>query len=194
MSIFLLAIRRIKLNGKVTLISLLLLFLFSALLYSTFTSHVMHSSYLSEWSQQTMSLEKLGIVIHSRPETYINISNDFFGFLKLFCYRFFSFFNPYASSFSSIHNIFNSVIAIVYFSGLVLSTWNWKFITTRQQQYFLKINLFIFSIAIFHSVTLIDSDWRFRFPAIILMIIIGAVSMQSIMNASKKRTIFTSRG
>ena len=194
MSIFLLSIYRIKLNGTFTLISLLSLFLLTALLYSIFTTQVMNDSYLSEWSQQTMSLEKLGIVIHSRPETYINISNDFFGFLKLFCYRFFSFFNPYASSFSSIHNVFNSVISIVYFSGLVLSTWNWKFITSQHQQYFLKLNLFIFSIAIFHSSTLIDSDWRFRFPTIILMIMVGAISMQSILNSSKTGATINSRG
>ena len=188
-SILFLFIYKMKLNGKVILIISLLSLLTSALLYSIFTSVLMNHSNLSEWSLQNMNFEKLGIVIHSRPDTYINISDDIFGFFKLFCYRFLYFFNPYASSFSIIHIIFNSVIMMAYLSGLIISTWNWTLVTFEQQQYFLKINLFIFSIAIFHSTTLIDADWRYRFPVIILMIIIGTISIQSLIYASKEGNI-----
>tara|TARA_B100000795_G_C22778328_1_gene431073 strand:+ start:170 stop:1345 length:1176 start_codon:yes stop_codon:yes gene_type:complete len=193
MSILFLFIYKMKLNGKVILIISLLSLLTSALLYSILTSVLINHSNLSEWSLQTINFEKLGIVIHSRPDTYINMSDDIFGFFKLFCYRFLYFFNPYASSFSIIHIIFNSVITMVYFLGLIISTWNWTLITFEQKQYFLKINLFILFIAIFHSATLIDADWRYRFPVIILMIIIGAISFQSLIYVSKEGNIKISK-
>jgi len=193
MSILFLFIYKMKLNGKVILIISLLSLLTSALLYSILTSVLINHSNLSEWSLQTINFEKLGIVIHSRPDTYIIMSDDIFGFFKLFCYRFLYFFNPYASSFSIIHIIFNSVIMMVYFIGLIISTWYWTLVTFEQKQYFLKINLFIFSIAIFHSATLIDADWRYRFPVIILMIIIGAISIQSLIYVSKEGNIKISK-
>ena len=193
MSILFLFIYKMKLNGKVILIISLLSLLTSALLYSILTSVLINHSNLSEWSLQTINFEKLGIVIHSRPDTYIIMSDDIFGFFKLFCYRFLYFFNPYASSFSIIHIIFNSVIMMVYFIGLIISTWYWTLVTFEQKQYFLKINLFIFSIAIFHSATLIDADWRYRLPVIILMIIIGAISIQSLIYASKDGNIQISK-
>jgi hypothetical protein len=56
-----------------------------------------------------------------------------------------------------------------------------------QKQYFIKLNLFIFAIAIFQSSTLIDFDWRYRFPAIILMVFVGAISLQSMLNRPNQK-------
>ena len=186
-SIFLVFGHKIKLNGTVMLIALLLLFLTSALFYSTFITALINNTNLSDGVLQLMNFAKSGVVIHDRPDTYITISNDVFGFFKLFCYRFLYFFNPYASSFSSIHIIFNSFLTLVYFFGLIATIWNWTIVTLEQKQYYLKINLFIFAIAIFHSATLIDFDWRYRFPAIILMMFVGAISLQSFVNALKTK-------
>ena len=111
----------------------------------------------------------------------------FLGFLNYFVIDFYFFFNPYAQSFSSIHIIFNSFLTLVYLFGLIGTIWNWRVVTFEQKQFFLKINLFIFSIAIFHSATLIDFDWRYRFPVIILMMLVGAISMQSLVNSLKAK-------
>ena len=186
-SIFLVFGHKIKLNGTVMLIAFLLLFLTSALFYSIYITALMDNTNLSQGVLHLMNFAKSGVVVHDRPDTYIIISNDVFGFLKLFCYRFLYFFNPYASSFSSIHIIFNSFLTVVYFFGLIATIWNWALTTLEQKQYFLKINLFIFAIAIFHSATLIDFDWRYRFPAIILMMFVGAISLQSFVNALKAK-------
>jgi hypothetical protein len=186
-SIFLMFIYKIKLNPKVMMLMFLISFFSSALIYAVFASNLANNTNLSEGIDHLMNFAKSGVVIHDRPDTYINISNDISGFFKLFCYRFLFFFNPYAQSFSSIHIIFNSFLTLVYLFGLMGTIWNWGVASFEQKQFFLKINLFIFSIAIFHSATLIDFDWRYRFPAIILMMFVGAISMQSLVNSLKAK-------
>ena len=175
------------LKPKVMMLIFLTSFFSSALFYAVLASNLANNTNLSEGIDHLMNFAKLGVVIHDRPDTYINISNDIYGFFKLFCYRFLFFFNPYAQSFSSIHIIFNSFLTLVYLFGLIGTIWNWGVVTFEQKQFFLKINLFIFSIAIFHSATLIDFDWRYRFPVIILMIFVGAISMQSLVNSLKAK-------
>ena len=186
-SIFLMFIYKIKLNPKVMMLVFLISFFSSALFYAVFASNLANHTNLSEGIDHLMNFAKSGVVIHDRPDTYLNITNEISGFFKLFCYRFLFFFNPYTSSFSSIHIIFNSFLILVYLFGLIVTNWNWGVVTLEQKQFFLKINLFIFSVAVFHSATLIDFDWRYRFPAIILMMFVGAISMQSLVNRLKAK-------
>jgi len=186
-SIFLMFIYKIKLNPKVMMLVFLISFFSSALFYAVFASNLANHTNLSEGIDHLMNFAKSGVVIHDRPDTYLNITNEISGFFKLFCYRFLFFFNPYTSSFSSIHIIFNSFLILVYLFGLIVTIWNWGVVTLEQKQFFLKINLFIFSVAVFHSATLIDFDWRYRFPAIILMMFVGAISMQSLVNRLKAK-------
>ena len=87
-SIFLMFIYKIKLNPKVMMLIFLISFFSSALFYAVFASNLANHTNLSEGIDHLMNFAKSGVVIHDRPDTYINISNEISGFFKLFCYRF----------------------------------------------------------------------------------------------------------
>ncbi|MDC1066136.1 hypothetical protein OAQ86_06935, partial [Candidatus Pseudothioglobus singularis] len=177
-----------KLNYKTLAIFLIGLFFASAFLFSIILTILSNKSGLPYSNQviEFINYAKSGVVIHHRPETYILIPQDISGFLKLFFYRFIYFFNPYISSFSFSHIVFNSILSLLYFLGLVIPIFKWNDFTYLQKKYFVNLNLYIVAIAIFHSATLIDFDWRYRFPAIIITVIVAAISINSLQDRLKK--------
>ena len=120
---------------------------------------------------------KSGMIIHDRPETWIAPPNAFIDILKIYFLRLVNFFNPYAESFSIIHIILNSF----QFFLVLLSIITWILIggnTKSIDRTILFILLLSFSIASFHTFTLIDYDWRYRFPTILPLIMILPLSME----------------
>ena len=120
---------------------------------------------------------KSGIIIHDRPETWIAPPNTFIDILKLYFLRLVNFFNPYAESFSTIHIILNSFQFFIVLSSSIA----WIFIGGNVKSIdrtILFILLLSFSIASFHTFTLIDYDWRYRFPTILPLIMILPLSME----------------
>tara|TARA_B100001057_G_C22860459_1_gene954318 strand:+ start:650 stop:1828 length:1179 start_codon:yes stop_codon:yes gene_type:complete len=120
---------------------------------------------------------KSGMIIHDRPETWIAAPNTFIDILKIYFLRLVNFFNPYAESFSTIHIILNSF----QFFLVLLSSITWIFIGGNVKSIdrtILFILLLSFSVASFHAFTLIDYDWRYRFPTILPLIMILPLSME----------------
>lgn len=121
-----------------------------------------------------------GMVIHDRPETWIESPKSFLNIVHLYFIRFFYFFSPYASTFSIIHiflNLFQTLI--VLFS---ISIW---LITKEKNNDINKtlalILLTTILVATYHSFTLIDYDWRYRFPIIMPILILFPLSIEIIL-------------
>ncbi len=123
------------------------------------------------------SMVKIGMIIHDRPETWVDIPNSFFDILYIYFLRFVNFFNPYAETFSIVHIILN----IFQIFLIILSILIW-FIFGNLIKSFNKIFLFViilsFSVAAFHSFTLIDYDWRYRFPLILPLLTLFPLSLE----------------
>lgn len=165
---------------KEILIFLLILLILTPLLFATFYyliefkfSQIQHLKWLS-------SMVKDGMIIHDRPETWLNVPNNFFDVMNLYFSRLINFFNPYAETFSFIHIALNIIL-----SGFIaLSVFVW-FIFGEKNILEHKMILFIiimsFFTAAFHSFTLIDYDWRYRFPIIMPLIMIFPISLQMIL-------------
>ena len=123
---------------------------------------------------------KEGVIIHDRPETWVNKPNDLIDIIFIYFFRLINFFNPYASTFSIIH-IFLNMIQIIL---ILLSISIWSFYG-NYIKIFNKIFLFIillsFSVAAFHSFILIDYDWRYRFPIILPLIMLIPISLEMIL-------------
>jgi hypothetical protein len=123
---------------------------------------------------------KEGMIIHDRPETWVNKPDNFIDIIFIYFLRLINFFNPYASTFSIVH-IFLNVLQIAL---ILLSISIWSFYG-NYIKIFNKIFLFIillsFSVAAFHSFILIDYDWRYRFPTILPLIMLVPISLEIIL-------------
>ena len=175
---------KIKFSKSLVLTSILAVivfvpFLFSMIFYSMkiFLIDIPQSLFLTEMVEQ-------GIVIHDRPETWIKFSDTFLNVGYLYFLRFIYFFNPYAESFSKIHIILNIFQTLLIFCSLCVLVFLKTEIKSMQKCTILIVILSL-SVAFFHSFTLIDYDWRYRFPIIIPMLMIVPISLEIILRKFK---------
>jgi len=123
---------------------------------------------------------KNGMIIHDRPETWVNEPKNFIDVAYIYFLRLINFFNPYASTFSIVHIALNTIqIVLILFSIFI-----WSFFGGHikiHDKVFLFILLLSFSVAAFHSFILIDYDWRYRFPIILPLILLFPISLEIII-------------
>jgi len=153
----------------------LILIVWAALLFFYFSSNLQ----IIEMNMIT-SMIKEGVIVHDRPETYIEYQDSYISILKILLTRFLYFFAPYSSAWSMAHiaisTLFFSIISIsVLISEIFVDNSRVKnhFALTAK-----TILMFtILSMAVYHSITFIDYDWRFRYPAIALMLLLAAIEV-----------------
>ena len=126
------------------------------------------------------NMVKDGVIIHDRPDTWVNEPENFIDVVYIYFLRLINFFNPYASTFSIAHIALNAMqIVLILFSIFILSFF--KGHIKIHDKVFLFILLLSFSVAAFHSFTLIDYDWRYRFPIILPLILLFPISLEIII-------------
>ena len=162
-----------------------LLFMLGALISIPFVFSIIYfifGFYLSEnvKLEYLFNMVKVGMIIHDRPETWVDAPNNFIDVLFVYFFIIINFFNPYAITFSLTHNVLNIFQSFLIFLSILI--WA-KFGDNKkpQDRAFFFIILLSFSVAAFHSFTLIDYDWRFRFPIILPLIMLSPISMEIIL-------------
>ncbi len=175
-------ISRFKINYNPKLI---LLFIFSVCFFTPFILAILHEfmkvylisySEVSNWIKQV----EIGMIIHDRPETWVNKPNTFIEVVHLYFKRFVFFFNPYIEAFSKIHTILNLLQALILFISITVWFFLGKNVKIINKSIFV-ILLVSITVAAFHSLTLIDYDWRYRFPLILPLLIIFPISFELII-------------
>ena len=108
-----------------------------------------------------------GAVIKKRPHTYMAIPESTLDIVLIELARLIQFFRFTTPMFSPIHNIVNVISFIPLYTLVAVGIWRTITLLYRRRQIdsigILSI-VFIGSAAIFHSMTLIDYDWRYRLP------------------------------
>lgn len=161
---------------------LILLFIFSLFIFIPFILAILHQLmefYLSSNLKVFFLIDMVhdGMIIHDRPETWIDSPNTFFDIVNLYFMRLIYFFIPYVKNFSTIHIILNLLQALVVFSSISI----WLFLGEKHNsinKVILLILLISVLVAGFHSLTLIDYDFRYRFPIIMSLMIIFPISCE----------------
>jgi len=161
---------------------LILLFIFSLFIFIPFILAILYQLmevYLSSNRKAFFLIDMVrdGMIIHDRPETWIDNPNTFFDIVNLYFMRLIYFFTPYVKNFSTIHIILNTLQALVILSSISI----WLFLGEKYNsinKVILLILLISVSVASFHSLTLIDYDFRYRFPIIMPLIIIFPISCE----------------
>jgi len=130
---------------------------------------------------------KNGMIIHDRPQTWVDPPNNFIDVVYIYFLRLVNFFNPYASTFSIVHIALNAIqIGLILFSVFIWSLFGGH--VKIHDKIFLFILLLSFSVAAFHSFILIDYDWRYRFPIILPLILLFPISLEILLKKISKNT------
>ncbi len=119
--------------------------------------------------------EKLsrGVIIDDRPSTYIFGEDSTIFYFKIMILRYCYFFAPYAQEFSLVHKLYNLVYFGVIYFGIACCLINFEKFQRREKLIINKTILFITSFAVFHSIYIIDYDWRYRMPVYVPMLILS---------------------
>jgi hypothetical protein len=127
--------------------------------------------------------EMRGIVVNNRPYTYHKVPVSAVDYVLIIADKFLHFFAVFTRDYSLKHKIFNHFFFLPVY-GLALITlyeifrkksklsheeWNLAFLSA----------IFIIIFALFHSITILDYDWRYRLPCIPPLIVLAGIgSMQ----------------
>jgi hypothetical protein len=125
-----------------------------------------------------------GEIINDRPETWLSPPNTFSDVAYLYFVRMISFFTPYAAPFSIIHIALNSLQTIIILLSIAL----WVFLAGNLKllnKTVFFILLLSFSVAAFAAFTIIDYDWRYRFPIILPLMMLFPISMEILLKKIK---------
>ena len=128
----------------------------------------------------SIGMIKDGVIIHDRPETYIVHNYDYVSIFKILCTRFLYFFAPYSNSFSMLHIIINAIFFVIVALPILISE---IFVDRRRVKNHIVLQTkailmsLIIATAVFHSIILIDYDWRYRYPTIALMILLATIEI-----------------
>ena len=167
----------IFLRPKWILLFLFILFICTPLIYSMIYYLIQSNSYGVVRLDFIVSMVKEGIIIHDRPETWVNKPNNLIDIAHIYFLRLISFFYPYSHSFSMVHITFNVIQIVLIFISISM----WSFFGDNKKvknKIFLFILLLSFFVAAFHSFILIDYDWRYRFPIILPLLMLFPISLE----------------
>ena len=176
-------ILRFQINYKPKFIILFIFFIFIIAPFILSSLHQLTKIYLDSNGDFLIWIDSVkdGMIIHDRPETWVDSPNTFLDIVYLYFVRIIFFFIPYIEAFSKIHTTLNLIHAFFLFISIII----WSILGST----FKPINISIFlillisvSVAVFHSFTLIDYDWRYRFPIIMPLLIIFPLSFEIFLN------------
>jgi len=161
---------------KLILLSMIIL---SALLFAFIIGNTELSS---EPVEKFRLMAFAGEVIRDRPETWLLPSERFIDLIFLFLKRFISFFQIWVTDFSLIHNIMNFLfITFFIICSLCFIFGNSKFYNQQLTKYQLALFLTILFGSLFHSGTLIDYDWRYRYPYVAPMALFSTITLEQVI-------------
>ena len=127
---------------------------------------------------QLIGYAQSGFIIDDRESTYI--ISDNINLRDVFLMRLFYFFIPIVPEMSKLHIFADSVFALVLFLSLL--TWTLfsnRYLIHSKKLCKLMLCIFMFS-AFYHSATLIDYDWRYRFPSLMPMVLFVFYNLKEI--------------
>ncbi len=132
-----------------------------------------------------------GVVVISRPETYLQDTDSYWGFVRTCLVRLPYFFEIRADGFSGSHQLINWVghvpLYILALAGLVLALRLRVELPPALRVAALSAATYVFCVASFHAMTILDFDWRYRAPMYPLLIFLAGLGADQILHAARLR-------
>ena len=137
---------------------------------------------------------KEGVVVFSRPNTYHRPPSVILDYVAITADKFFHYFYFLNNSFSLTHKVINIFLFVpLYFLSIlgILGLLNRKMrIELEGNEPLIGICvLTIVSYALFHSLTGLDFDWRFRLPIMPYLLVLSSLGILLLKNVNKRRPL-----
>lgn len=153
--------------------------------------------FLSGWIRELSHEYRLGVVIFGRPTTFHSSPSGLLDYVWLNIDRLRSFFVFSADGFSSPHNLANTVFFVPVYSGWVVAVVS----LLRSRSRFSWASwwatafgtLFVVLFWVFHSLQYIDYDWRYRLPCLPMLVMLGGIGWNEVINLLRARWRLRSR-
>ncbi len=126
-----------------------------------------------------------GVIINDRPHTYLEKPENIIDIIKIIIVRFYSYFIFYDKLYSFNHNFLNILIYTPIYILMILTLIKFRFYKLKQQKIILIMFVSIISFSFFHSILLIDFDWRYRLPCILPMCVLAVLGLEQIRKIEK---------
>ncbi len=120
---------------------------------------------------QVVARASAGMVATGREAGWFSPPTDALDFALLYLARWIHFFNPIALNYSLLHNAANTAILGSFALALVLWAAKLAVLSQRQHQAVVTGLTMICTVAGFHAATILDYDWRYRFPVLLPMMV-----------------------
>lgn len=121
-----------------------------------------------------------GRVVIDRPETYL-VPHSFAGIVAVFAARVVRFFQFAARGHSRVHNIVNFVYFLpLYVFALIGVATAGRVRDERVRVGIVFTAIWVGAIALFHGLTLVDFDWRYRLPVMPQLILLAVAGLQAV--------------
>lgn len=165
----------------------LLVVIFTSVFTLIFTDIVLNAFGYESLSLLKEMIEE-GMIIKDRFDGYYLHDGDNISTAIIFIERFFSFFQPWVLDFSLIHNLMYITLNISFYLAIFgYLAHKYLKITEKIFKILSIIFLLILGGAIFHSFTLVDFDWRYRFPYTGPMALFFGLIFDQLLNYQKPK-------
>lgn len=181
--------RRFKCASRPLLAATAAVLLLAALGYGWLMQSVLSGGIASEELQFIARMVAKGMVVHDRPDTFVTIDGGVLDIARLFGLRVLAYFSPYARTYSWPHLLGNGVVLGLPLAALLAILFRKPQLTPPQWRAIALLLALCLGFAMFHAATLIDYDWRYRFPIVAPLLLIAALVLEGGLRARAQRRI-----
>ena len=126
-----------------------------------------------------------GEVVYDRPETWVVPPNSISDYVLIFFKRVYYFFPLWVNGFSLEHNLANLFTVAIFITGIILVYFNFGKSDKDICQIIYLFLIIIFVVTFFHASTVIDYDWRYRYPILPYLCIISSYAFDRLIKKIK---------
>lgn len=122
-----------------------------------------------------------GIVIHDRAETWLKSPSSTMDYFYLIIYKIVMFFNPILTAFTLKHKLINGLFFLSSYILTLVGVFGSRVLTTFNRSVIFFAVSFSLVTAVYHAVTIIDYDWRYRFPIVPILLLSSTIGLDIVV-------------
>jgi hypothetical protein len=105
---------------------------------------------------------------------------DFTGYARVTFQKLLFFITPWLPHYSAAHSVINLLFFVPGYGLSIAAISNLRRLPPPQQRAVVVLALFALSVAVFHAMTLIDSDHRYRLPVLPAILMLASIGLESV--------------